>query len=442
MPTAGQADRRLLAGTMECQVARRPVSLRVNFSWTFIGNMVYSACQCGILVVLAKLGNVEMVGRFSLALAVTAPVIIFSQLQLRGVQATDATRRFPFHDYLRLRLTTTFLAVLVICGIAAASGFPPQTMAVVLLIAGAKAMDAVSDVYFGSWQQRERMDAVAKAQGISGLVALAALAALVLWTHDLTWGACGITCGSAVGLGYVVLCQGIGAGDSDLAEASPFRERRAPLDVRRLWRLAGLALPLAFAGGIASLQANFPRYCLSDMHGTAPWPSIPWPMRCWRRSRWSARHWARRSLLARALYYQEGQLPAYRRLAFQVTAAQVLVCLACCGVFLVFGEALFTLVFAKEYAAAVPALVVMSAGLTLLSLGTWGTTLFSAGRMFRTQLLLVVLTFVIQIPVTWYLVARYGVPGAAWSDFVRYVVLMALVNSYAARALGKCRSVY
>ena len=82
----------------------------------------------------------------------------------------------------------------------------------------------------------------------------------------------------------------------------------------------------------------------------------------------------------------------------------------------------------------------MSAGLTLLSLGTWGTSLLSAGRMFNTQLLLVVLTFAIQIPVTWCLVARYGVPGAAWSDFARYVVLMVLVNSYAACALGKFRA--
>ena len=184
-----------------------------------------------------------------------------------GVQVTDARRRFPFHDYLRLRLATTFLAVLVICGIAAASGFPPQTTAVVLLIAGAKAMDAVSDVYFGSWQQRERMDAIARAQGISGLVALAVLAALVLWTHDLMWGACGIACGSAAGLGYVVLRQAR-RGRRGRRGDKRFRRRHAGRHPC-LWRLAGLALPLAFAGGIALLQANFPRYCLSDMHGAA-----------------------------------------------------------------------------------------------------------------------------------------------------------------------------
>jgi hypothetical protein len=38
-------------------------SLRWNFSWTFVGNIIYSACQWGMLVVLAKIGNPEMVGQ-------------------------------------------------------------------------------------------------------------------------------------------------------------------------------------------------------------------------------------------------------------------------------------------------------------------------------------------------------------------------------------------
>ena len=38
-------------------------SLRWNFSWTFVGNIIYSGCQWGMLVVLAKVGNPEMVGQ-------------------------------------------------------------------------------------------------------------------------------------------------------------------------------------------------------------------------------------------------------------------------------------------------------------------------------------------------------------------------------------------
>ncbi len=142
-----------------------------------------------------------------------------------------------------------------------------------------------------------------------------------------------------------------------------------------------------------------------------------------------------------ALYYQAGRLPAYRRLALQVTAAQVSVCLACCGVLFLFGRPCLPWSSPEEYAAAVPASVVMSAGLAILNLGTWGTSLLSAGRMFKAQLVLVSLTFVVQIPVTLWLAAHYGVWGAAWSDFARCVVVMVLVNAYAAHTLpGQARS--
>ena len=66
------------------------LSFRGNFSWTFVGNFVFSACSWATLVVLAKLSTPEMVGRFALGIAVTAPILMFSSLQLGMIQATDA----------------------------------------------------------------------------------------------------------------------------------------------------------------------------------------------------------------------------------------------------------------------------------------------------------------------------------------------------------------
>src|SRR5688500_18644573 len=69
-------------------------SLRSNFAWTLTGNIGYAACQWGMLVLLAKMGSTEMVGQFALALAILTPILGFTNLQLRSVQATDARRDF------------------------------------------------------------------------------------------------------------------------------------------------------------------------------------------------------------------------------------------------------------------------------------------------------------------------------------------------------------
>src|SRR5262249_33512279 len=95
-------------------VGLRQASLRANFSWSFCGNVVYAACQWGMLIVLAKLASPESVGRFALGLAVTAPVVMLSNLQLRGVLATDARQEHPYTDYLTLRLFTTSGALAVV----------------------------------------------------------------------------------------------------------------------------------------------------------------------------------------------------------------------------------------------------------------------------------------------------------------------------------------
>ena len=41
---------------------------------------------------LAKLGSSFMIGQFSLGLAIATPVLMFTNLHLRAVQATDARR--------------------------------------------------------------------------------------------------------------------------------------------------------------------------------------------------------------------------------------------------------------------------------------------------------------------------------------------------------------
>ena len=151
--------------------APRPLSLRSNFSWTFAGNVVYAGCQWGMLVVLAKLGSPERVGQFSLGLAVTAPVIIFSNLQLRAVQAIDARREYRFGHYLALRLATTVLALFVIAGIAC--GFRLETALVILAIGLAKAFESFSNVVYGLSQSHERMDRIALSLMIKGPLSLA-----------------------------------------------------------------------------------------------------------------------------------------------------------------------------------------------------------------------------------------------------------------------------
>ncbi len=92
----------------------RTLRLRENFAWTLAGSAFYHACQWGVLVVLARLEDAETVGRFALALALSAPVMIFANLHLRAVLVTDAGGEHTFAEYLGLRLVASTVGFVLI----------------------------------------------------------------------------------------------------------------------------------------------------------------------------------------------------------------------------------------------------------------------------------------------------------------------------------------
>ena len=209
----------LLAPGPCAKTAPRPLSLRSNFSWTFAGNVVYAGCQWGMLMVLVKLGSPEKVGQFALGLAVTAPIIMLTNLQLRAIQATDARREYRFGHYLALRLATTALSLLVIAGIAC--GYRLETALVILALGLAKAFESLSDVVYGLLQAHERMDRIALSMMIKGPLSLVALGGVVYVTGSIVGGALAL----AGGWGLLLIVYDIPNGVRSLEKGETFRPR-------------------------------------------------------------------------------------------------------------------------------------------------------------------------------------------------------------------------
>lgn len=264
----------------------KPLSLRHNFSWTFIGNAIYAACQWGMLVVLAKLGSPEMLGQFTLGLAITAPVIMFTNLQLRIIQATDAKRQYLFGDYLALRLIFTGLALFLIVGVTFTAGYRWETSLIILLIGLAKAFESISDIFYGLIQQHERMDRIAISMTIKGLLSLCFLSLGVYITGNALWG----TIGLAVAWAIVLVSYDIQSGALMLkglpktlqSEISGIRDLfvvikpRWHLETQR--QLIALSLPLGIVMMLISLNSNIPRYFIERYLGERELGFLPlWP---------------------------------------------------------------------------------------------------------------------------------------------------------------------
>jgi O-antigen/teichoic acid export membrane protein len=384
----------------------KPLTLRRNFSWTFIGNAVYAGCQWGMLVVLAKLGSPEMVGQFTLGLAVTAPIIMFTNLQLRNIQATDTQEQYWFSDYLGLRLISTGLALLIIATISFFGGYQGETSLVILLIGIAKSFESISDVFFGLIQQNERMDKIAISLIIKGILSLIFLAIGVYLSGKVFCGVLGLI------FAWVVVLFGydIRSGLLMVKERSKLKPR---WHLKTLRKLFYLSLPLGIVMMLISLNGNIPRYFIERYLGERElgiFAALAYLMVA---GGMVVNALGQSASPRLAKYYAEGDRIAFRTLLLKLVGIAAV--LGGIGVLiaLIGGRQILTLIYRPEYSEQTTLFIwlMVVAGINYISsfLG-YGMT---AARYFRIQMPLFITVASISGIACFWLLPQLGLIGAA-----------------------------
>ncbi len=227
------------------------LSRRASFGWTLAGRVIYGAAQWGTLVVVAKLGSITDVGRFSLGLAVTAPVMVFCNMHLRNLFATDAASRFGWSTYRKVRGITALIGLLV-CAVMAASLYEGAAAWVIAGVALAKAIEMLEDLRYGVFQRFGRMDGFSTSLILRGAIGLGTLAMLLVTTGDLRIAVVGM---AAAWVGVWLLhdrprSQALLAARGEPATAGSGSPRA----------LVMMALPMGLMWLVDSLNQNIPRY--------------------------------------------------------------------------------------------------------------------------------------------------------------------------------------
>jgi O-antigen/teichoic acid export membrane protein len=407
------------------------MTLRSNFLWTLGGNVVYAGCQWGILVVLARLGSPDIVGRFALGLAVSAPVFMFANLNLRAAIATDSRKDYHFGDYLALRLATSALALVLITAIAFGARYGRETALVIVAVGFAKMFESVSDIFYGLLQQHERMDRIALSMAMKGLLSLVALVVAVYVTGSVVWGSAGLAATWAlVLLIYDIrsgtLLRGITPESDRTSSSSPGRPCNGPRwSAPTLISLAGLSLPLGVSMMFISLGANIPRYFIARCLGERElgiFAALTYLMVA---GTTVVSALAQSAVPRLAKYYASGNAQAYTALLIKllwmgaVMGGAGLVAAVFAGKWL-----LFTL-YGTEYARSVRVFIWIAVA-SAVSLEQWFLSNgMSAARQFRIQAPLYASTTAVTAVACLLLVPRWGLLGAALAILVGQVLLAA-----------------
>ncbi len=159
------------------------LSLKKNFSFALIGNLVYAACQYLILLIFIKVFPTEDVGMFIYAGAFTTPLMMALDMQLRNFYITDPSTHLKLNDYLSFRSFFNLIGVLGL--FLAAIFFKPEYVWVIFLVSLIKVFESQIDLMYGVYQKGHRLDYVAYSRILRGVAAVITVLIVSLFFENL-----------------------------------------------------------------------------------------------------------------------------------------------------------------------------------------------------------------------------------------------------------------
>jgi O-antigen/teichoic acid export membrane protein len=398
----------------------RGLSLRANFSWTFVGNVIYSACQWGALVALAKLSSPVIVGQYALGMAIATPVTSLTGLQIRPVIASDVKQTHKFGEYAGFRLASTALAMLIILAIPLILHSGPMMTLLTFVIGLALAIENISDVYYARLQYIDRMDRIAKSQILRAPLSLAALSVGVYFTGKLTWGvAFTVLVRAAVLLGYDMRVQTHSPEplDKDSSTSRIAFERlketlRPRWEPRKMARILWLALPLGVVAMLVNLNVNMPRYFIQWKLGTRElgiYSALAFLMSA---GNLLVSALAQAVFVPLARFYAEGRRRAFTMLLLKLLGIGTVLGLGGIFVAWIAGAKLLAIIYRPEYATESRLLVWFMVLAWMGYLGQFLGGAMTSARLFVHQIPLFAMGVLTISAGSYWLVPRMGLQGA------------------------------
>ena len=403
-----------------------------NFAWTAAGNAVYAGCQWAAVVVLARAVDASAVGEWSFAFAVTTPVFLLADLQLRTVYVTDPDGHVAFGAFLGLRLVATLAACAGLLGFALLRSAGGGVALAIVAVSAAKSIESGSEMLYGVFQKRERMDLVARSLLLRGPLGLLAVAGVVTATGSVPLGAAALAlAGLLVLLGH----------DVPTLLRLPDAPRPRPRFARRtLVRLLRTALPLGLVTGLVALNASIPRYFLEAAWGTAELGVFAAMSYCVFAGGLLVNALGQSAVTRLARLYSSGDGQGFRDLMLRLVACGLgLSALALAAAYLA-GQRILELLYGPEFAAQPATFVIVVLGGSIGYVASFLGYGMTAARWFRVQAPLFAGLAALNVLACSLLVPRFASRGAALATVVTALAGLAGSLVIQARALRALRA--
>ncbi len=379
-------------------------SLPIRFASLFSGRAFYRAAQFLVIVLIIKLGDPELLGRYGLAQAMTAPLLAFLHLDLGKILASHSKEDDIFVPALFLQLVLLTVGTILSAGIAWL--WQAELLVLTLAVALFKSTEYFGEIFLAAYLQKNKSFLLGKVLASKSVFHLFGIFLGLSLFDSLELGVLFAGLFQAFMLLFVEMPL--------LAIGKGFKMK--PELYRQAKDLFCDALPAGARTAVSSFNTMIPRYALALFSSTATlgyYVSLTQLMQIGALVNMSMIHASFPALAQFRTVSAEVFLKAIRRLQrFSAVLGSTLFV-----VFLLFGESILLLLFDEDFQQHYwMALLVMAIAIVRQQIGVLSAAFLSC-RLLKEELRFTLQTSLVGLATALVLIPTYGLLGAFMTLF-------------------------
>ena len=138
------------------------VNQKKIFLWNVLGSMSSAAVSVILLFVVTRVLSNESADLYSFAYAIANLLVIVASFQVRDYQSTDIREKYSFDAYFVTRIVSNILMIIILTGYIFFNRTSQNQVGVIFWVSFFRVSEALSDVFQGLFQQKERLDIAGK----------------------------------------------------------------------------------------------------------------------------------------------------------------------------------------------------------------------------------------------------------------------------------------
>lgn len=387
------------------------LDLKSNFIWVLVGNIVFGLSQFLVISLISKFGTIEMVGVYTLALGITAPVFLLLNFNLRSIQATDQKNEYSFLYYFSFRSLTSMITLFIIVIILLLADYSLFTSSIILIVTITKFIESQSDVVFGYFQKIEYMRVISLSRIIRGILTVLVIGLALLTTKSIVF--------ALIGMMAVNLLVFIFFDMKNLYKEAIQKVRFSDLflvmkDKKMLLLMFAMGLPLGLASALDSLTINSQRYVIEfslSIEEVGYYASITYLMISGQTIVSALSH----AVLPRLTVYFTDNYKKYIRLVYLLVFLGIGMGLILTAITHIWGPVILTILYTEEFMNYSNVLFIVMIIASIWYLTGFLNAALLATRKFTSQLYIYLLSFLVTFIFTIIFTTDFGLMGSAYA---------------------------